>query len=136
MRGLFQHLNKELGMTILISSHILGELEKIATHYGIISKGKMVDEIQAEELHKLYGKNLLINVSDPMRAKEIIGQMFSDVQLEQLPKNTVRIKGYISESGHINKQLVNAGITVNSLTVESENLENYFLRLMGGRKDD
>jgi len=136
MRDLFQHLNKELGITILISSHILGELEKIATNYGIISKGKMVDEIQTEELNKHCGKNLLINVSNTIRAKEIIRQMFSDVQFEQSPENSVRIKGYVSETGHINKQLVNAGITVNSLVVESENLENYFFRLMGGRKDD
>jgi len=51
MRNLFQNLNKERGLTILISSHILGELEKLATRFGIIRNGKMVSEFQAEELN-------------------------------------------------------------------------------------
>jgi ABC-2 type transport system ATP-binding protein len=58
IRDLFLHLNENKGMTILISSHILGELEKIATRYGIISNGKMVDEFRADELSGRCGKNL------------------------------------------------------------------------------
>jgi len=58
IRSLLQQLNKEYGVTILVSSHLLGELEKIATRYGVICKGKMTDEFQAEELNSRCGDSL------------------------------------------------------------------------------
>ena len=133
-RDLFQRLNEDRGITILVSSHILGELEKIATRYGVISNGKMVDEFQADELNSRCGKNLLIYASDPKDAKEIIDRMFTDAKFEQTPENAVRLKGHIEDAGLINEQLVKAGITVDALIPEGENLEDYFVSLMGGKK--
>jgi ABC-type multidrug transport system, ATPase component len=134
VRDLFLRLNEDRDMTILISSHILGELEKIATRYGIISNGKMVDEFQAGELSARCGKNLLIYANDPRQTKEIISHMFVNALCEQTPENAIRLKGHIEDASHINTQLVNAGITVNALIPEGESLEDYFMSLMGGEK--
>ena len=134
VRDLFQRLNEDRGITILVSSHILGELEKIATRYGVISSGKMVDEFQADELSSRCGKNLLIHTSDIQNTKEIIGRMFSDAKFEQTPENNLRLKGHIEDAGRINEQLVKAGIIVNALIPEGESLEDYFMKLMGGKK--
>jgi len=132
VRDLFQHLNKDKGISILVSSHILGELEKIATCYGVISHGKIVDEFRAEEISTRCGKNLMIHASDPRKAEEVIGRIFNDARCERTPENAVRLKGHVEDAGYINEQLVGGGIRVNALIPEGEKLEDYFMRLMRG----
>lgn len=134
VRDVLQHLNKERGIAILVSSHILGELEKMATRYGVISNGKMVDEFQANELSDRCGKNLIIYADDVCKVEEVVGRMFYGVQSERTPQNSIRIKGHVEDAGRINKQLIDESVTVNALIPEGEKLENYFLRLMGGQK--
>jgi len=134
VRDLFQHLNKDRGITILVSSHILGELEKMATRYGVISNGKMVDEFQADDLAGRCGKNLVIHTSDPAMAGNIISNMFKDAQVERTPENSIRVKGHVEDAGRINEQLFKKEITVNALIPEGDKLEDYFLKLMGGHK--
>lgn len=133
VRDLFQRLNQDRGITILVSSHILGELEKMATRYGVISNGKMVDEFSADELSTRCGKNLVINASDPQRVENVIKEMFRDAQCTRTPENSIRIKGHVEDAGCINRTLVEAGIVVNALIPEGDKLEDYFLRLMGGK---
>jgi ABC-2 type transport system ATP-binding protein len=132
VRDFIGRLNSEQGITVLVSSHILGELEKIATRYGVISNGKMVDEFQADELVNRCGKNLVIHSDNAQKVEEIVSRMFNDVEIERTPENSVRIKGRIEDAGHINNQLINAGVMVNALIPEGDKLENYFLKLMGG----
>ena len=134
VRDILHHLNKERGISILVSSHILGELEKMATRYGVISNGKMVDEFQANELASRCGKNLVIHTDDPQRTENVIKDIFSDVQSTRTPENSVRIKGHVDDAGRINEQLVKTGIKVNALIPEGDKLEDYFLHLMGGNK--
>jgi len=129
-----QRLNKDRGISILISSHILGELEKMATRYGVISNGKMVDEFQANELSGRCGKNLVIHASDPQKAENIINSMFGDVPCMLTSENSVRVKGHVEDAGLINSQLVKEGVTVKALIPEGDKLEDYFLKLMGGYK--
>lgn len=129
---LFQYLNKDKGLTILISSHILGDLEKVATRYGVISGGKMVDEFQADELSSRCGKNLVIHADNLPKTEEIVRRMFADAQIERISENSIRINGHIEDAGHICKKLVDEGIMVNALIPEGETLENYFLKLMKG----
>jgi len=134
VRDFLQRLNKDRGISILVSSHILGELEKMATRYGVISNGKMVDEFQANELSGRCGKNLVIHASDPQKAENIINSMFSDAGCMRTPENSVRVKGHVEDAGLINNQLVKEGVTVNALIPEGDKLEDYFLKLMGGHK--
>jgi ABC-2 type transport system ATP-binding protein len=132
VRDLLQRLNEERGITILVSSHILGELEKIATRYGIISNGKIVDEFSTDELSDRCGKNLVIQASDLEKAENVIKDMFNNAQYTRTTENFIRIKGHVEDAWRINKILVEAGIIVNALIPEGNNLEDYFLRLMGG----
>jgi len=129
---LLQRLNKTMGITILVSSHILGELEKIATRYGVICNGKMIDEFSAEEMQTRCGENLLISTSDLQKTQEIIKWMLPNEHISCTPENVIRIKGCVEEAGRINQVLVESGIVVNALIPEGEKIEDYFLRLMGG----
>ena len=133
VRDLFQRLNEARGITILVSSHILGELEKIATRYGVISNGKMIDEFRTDELANRCGKNVVIHASDPQKAENIINTMFQDAECTRTPENNIRLKGHVDDAGRINEQLVREGVTVSALIPEGEILEDYFLRLMGGK---
>jgi ABC-2 type transport system ATP-binding protein len=131
VRDFIGRLNSEQGITVLVSSHILGELEKIATRYGVISNGKLVDEFQAGELVSRCGKNLVIHSDNAQKTENIIRSMFNEIQLERTPDNAIRLKGSIEDAGQINNQLIKEGVTVNALIPEGEKLENYFLKLMG-----
>jgi ABC-2 type transport system ATP-binding protein len=132
VRDFIGRLNSEQGITVLVSSHILGELEKIATRYGVISNGKLVDEFQASELVSRCGKNLVIHSDNAQKAENIIRRMFDEIQLDHTPDNAIRINGCIDDAGQINSQLVKEGVMVNALIPEGEKLENYFLKLMRG----
>lgn len=133
VRDFLQRLNESRGLTILISSHILGELEKLATRYGIISKGKMVDEFLADELPSRCGKVLEIHTNDPHKTEKVISEMYNGLTCERSSENSVRMVGHVEEAGKINRILVEAGIVVNALIPQGENLEDYLLRLIGGK---
>jgi ABC-2 type transport system ATP-binding protein len=132
VRDFIGRLNGERGITVLVSSHILGDLEKIATRYGVISNGKMVDEFHADELVSRCGKNLVIYSDNAQKVEEIVGNLFINAEFERTPENAVRIKGHVEDAGCICNQLVNQGVTVNALIPTGEKLEDYFLKLMGG----
>jgi len=132
VRDFIQRLNQERGITVLISSHILGELEKMATRYGVISHGKMVDEFNANELAGRVGKNIVIKTNDAAKTQAVVAEMFPDVKLQTAADNTVRVFGHVEDAGRIIKRLVNEDVTVNALIPEGDDLESYFLKLMGG----
>jgi len=127
-----QHLSENQGIAILISSHILGELEKIATHYGVIHQGKLVDEFSAETLSQRCSENLVLYINNPQKAAHIIKEKFPDSKCQLLSETTLMIDGYVEKSGIISKALVEAGVIVNGVVPKGENLEDYFLKLMGG----
>lgn len=134
VRDFLGRLNRERGITILVSSHILGELEKIATRYGVISNGRMMDEFQAEELAGRCGENLVIYSGDSAKTQEIVMRMFGDAVCEQTPENAVRMKDHVEDAGQIVKALVAADISVSAVIPEGDKLEDYFLKLMGGHQ--
>ncbi|MFP3155009.1 ATP-binding cassette domain-containing protein [Lachnospiraceae bacterium ZAX-1] len=134
VRDFIHNLNQDRGITVLVSSHILGDLEKIATRYGVISNGKMVDEFQANELSGRCGKNLLIHADDLRKTEDIVSRMFPDAQIERTPELTLRVKSHVEDAGRMNTAFIGAGITVSALIPEGDKLEDYFLRLMGGYK--
>jgi len=133
VRDFIGRLNEARGITVFVSSHILGELEKIATRYGVISRGKMVDEFRSDELAIRCGKNLVIHASDPQKAENVVKDLFPEAKYLRTPENSIRIVGHVENAGKINQILVGAGVTVNALIPEGENLESHFLRLMGGK---
>ncbi len=132
MRNFLLRLNREEHITIMVSSHILGELSKIATNYGIIKNGKLIEEITAKELNEKCQCCLKIKVSDTAQAAILIEKNLHTKNYEILSDNNIRIFEYVDNPGFVNSLLVNHGISVNECTVTKESLEDYFNEKMRG----
>lgn len=131
VRETIQKLAKERGMTICISSHILEELSKLATDYGIIHNGCLVQELTREELMKKCSERIELTLDNPKQAIPVLDDMgFNSYQV--IDKEHIHIFERLGESASLNMELVKAGIPVKGISITSEELENYFLRLTGG----
>ncbi len=131
MREILTDLSKS-GVTVLISSHILGELEKIATHYGIIRGGKMIIEMTAEELENSCPTFVAIQCKNMKQAKELLNKKYSKV-LEDEQKEYLRI--YDAENPEeVIKYLYDNNIIVNELKTDKIGLEEYYINLMTNKE--
>ena len=133
MRELLLRLNRERGLTILVSSHILGELSKIATRYGIIQQGRMVEQITAEELEQKCADYLHLKTSQPQKAAALLEQAFRLTQWEMRPEGEIRIYQAVDAKA-VGQALAQAGIAVEELGLHRQDLEGYFLERMEGMK--
>lgn len=134
IRDMILRLRDEQNMTILISSHILEELSKIATHYGIIHQGSLLQELTREELMQRCSERMEITLADPKQALPVLDRMgFTNYQV--IDKNTIHIYERLNESAQVNMELSQAGILVKGIGITSEELENYFLNLTGGARN-
>lgn len=129
IRELILKLNRERHITVLISSHILDELSRLATHYGFIDKGRIVKEISAEELDAACRKCLRVEVTDTKALIRVLDAANLDYDI--ISENIANIYGKVVLS-----QLVLALAKENCELISSheqdENLENYFINLIGG----
>ena len=131
VRETIQKLAKERGMTICISSHILEELSKLATDYGIIHNGCLVQELTREELMKKCSERIELTLDNPKQAIPVLDDMgFNSYQV--IDKEHIHIFERLGESASLHMELAKAGIPVKGISITSEELENYFLRLTGG----
>ena len=131
MREILTDIAKS-GATVLISSHILGELEKIATHYGIIRQGKMIVEMTAEELEKSCPTFVAIQCKDMPKAKQVLNKKYSKV-LEDEQKEYLRV--YDAKTPEeVVKYLYDNGIIVNELKTDKIGLEEYYINLMAHKE--
>lgn len=134
IRDMLLRLKEEQNMTILISSHILEELSKIATHYGIIHNGSLIQELTREELMIRCSERMEVLLDDPKRAILVLDQMgFTNYQV--MDQHKIYIYERLDESASVNMQLAKAGILVRGIGITSEELENYFLNLTGGAQN-
>ena len=128
-------LQKEQNMTILISSHILEELSKLCTDYGIIHEGVLLQELTKEELMKRCSERMELTLDDPALALPVLDQMgFNDYQV--VDRHHIYIFERLRESANVNRTLMQAGITLQEITTNCEELENYFLNLTGGIRNN
>lgn len=135
IREILSKLNKENGVTILISSHILEELAKIATDYAIINNGQIIEESTSEELKKKCRAKIVIKSSDVPGIVPIIDSNgFNDYQV--IDDHTIYVFDRINETAVLNMEIAKAGIYVDSIGVESSDLEEYFLKVTGTRTGD
>lgn len=127
MREILTDITKT-GATVLVSSHILGELEKIATHYGIIRGGKMIAEMTAEELESTCPTFVAVQTKDMKKAKDVLQKKYSKV-LEDEQKENLRV--YDAESPEeVVKYLYDNDVIVNELKTDKIGLEEYYINLM------
>ncbi len=125
----------ETGKTILISSHILGELSKISTAYGIIKDGEMIEQITSEALEEKCMDYFQIEVDDVSRALVLIREAFPKARAEVSDSRVLRVYG-LSEGAGLIRLLVEKQIQVYASGFHHMDLEEYFLsRMEGGRAD-
>lgn len=132
IREILRKLNTEYGVTILISSHILPELYQLANCYGIIHKGKLLEEITAEELSNRCQKFLYIKVDDVAKASVIIDKKLKSSNFLALPDNIIKLYDYLDEPAKVSTTLTMNGIAVEQITPMGDDLETYFSKLVGG----
>lgn len=131
IRDTLLRLNEEQQITILISSHILEELEKLATHYGIIHHGTLLQELTKEELLQRCSERIELILEEPRKAIPVLDQMhFTDYEV--VDERRIHIYERLEESGNINMELAKHGILIKSISIQSQELESYFLNLTGG----
>ena len=134
MRDLFRDLAAHHGVTIFISSHILGEISKFVTRIGIIHEGCLMQEINADDLEHLLQKRLVVGASDKEAVRSQLINSGYYVCLSENGNLEVTGKDAINHPDHIASILVQAGLPPTLLMVEEEDLESYFLRTIGGRE--
>lgn len=127
-------LNRERNMTILISSHILEELSKIATDYGIIHNGTLLQELTNEELMEKCSERLEVTLDDPERAVPVMDRL-GIKRYQVADREHIYIFERLEESAALNMAFAKAGIPVRGISVTNEELETYFLKLTGGGAD-
>ena len=131
MRELLLRLNRERGLTLLISSHILGELSKIATRYGIIQQGCMVEEITGGELAQKCTDYLRLQTDQTRKAAALLERELHLSRWEMRPEGEIRIYEAV-DAKTVGRILIQAGIAVEELSLHRQDLESYFLERMGG----
>lgn len=133
LRNLLKKLNTEKNMTIILSSHILSELHKLATCYGIMHKGKIVEEISSEILDDRCKKHIFIKVSDIKIASMILEKELGINDFIVYNDSIIKIYGNFDKCAEINKTLVLNNILVEEISIKGENLESYFTKVIGGK---
>ncbi|NFL95144.1 ABC transporter ATP-binding protein [Clostridium botulinum] len=132
VRDILKKLNKEKNITMLISSHILGELYQLANCYGIIHKGKLMEQITLKELDEKCKRSLSIKVDDVNKAATILETELSTINFKILPDGTIKLYDYVDNSRLVSSTLTKANIIIDQIMPNESNLEEYFINLVGG----
>lgn len=132
IRELLANLVHESGVTVFMSSHILTEVDRLATRIGIIHKGRLIEELGAQELEKLLSERLEINTRDPKTAHNTLVRAGYAVSIKE-DKLLMNEPRAINAPDEIATLLVQAGTPPTKLIVLQEGLEDHFLRLTGER---
>lgn len=135
IRELLLKLNHEKNMTIMISSHILGELSKIATRYGIIREGVLIEEFDSYELEEKCRRCHKLVLSDTGKAVQILEDKLNILTYDVPEENIIRIFDHLDETAKINRCLIEDGIDVRESYIAGQDLEGYFMDLLGGEKN-
>lgn len=131
MRNLIVRLNQTLGITVVVSSHVLDQLDRMATRYGVIADGRLVRQMSAEEMAAECGRSLRVRTADTARALALLQEAFPTVAFRAEPDGTLVATGaYDAEA--VARQLQGAGQVVLEFSQEQRDIEDYFVELMEG----
>lgn len=131
IRDTLFRLNSERNITLIISSHILEELSKIATHYGIIHDGVLIQELTREELLERCSERIELKTDDTRGACTVLDEM-GITRYKVVDPDTIHIFERLNDSGEITFSLAQHRIKTLGITVKNEELEDYYLNLTGG----
>ena len=136
VRHTLEKLKEEKNITIMISSHILDELSKLADSYGIIHEGKLLDEFTTEELSSRCGQFVIIKTTDNRKAVALINKMDELTNGEVIASTdddgNVRVVDVLDKTIEINKALMENNIGVKEIFIQRTSLEDYYLSVTGG----
>lgn len=132
LRKIFLMLSKEYGMTLLISSHILGEVEQIADTIGIMKEGKLIEEVAMESIRLQNTKYIELKTSDVKKAAFILNGILEISNFKVLEDTTIRIYDIDIPLGEISKTLVLNDVLVEAINKKEHSLEDYFLNIING----
>lgn len=131
VRETIKKLNQERNITFIISSHILDELAKIATNYGIIQNGNLLQELTKEELLTKCSERIELKTNDTAKACTVLEKM--DIhEYKVVDGDTIQIFERLHDSGGITMNLAQNNVTILGISLKNESLEDYYLNLTGG----
>lgn len=132
VRTLLKQLNRDYGMTILISSHILEELYQTASEFILIDRGRIIEMLSTEELDERCKRHIAIKTNMPQRALLALKETLHTEAFRLMPDDTIRLYDYLNDVETVAQALSEAGVLVTGLSVSGETLEDYFLDKIGG----
>ena len=132
MRELLLKLNRERQITILISSHILDELSRLATYYGFIDSGRMVKELSAEELESACRKCVRVEVTDTGALARVLDSMKLDYKIISWTTADIYEKANVTQ---LAAALAKENCEIISMQEKDESLESYYISLLGGGRN-
>jgi ABC-2 type transport system ATP-binding protein len=131
IRSLLLELTRERGVTVFMSSHILAEVSRLARRIGIIHEGRLLQELDVDELERNRRRQLLLRARDVEAARRVLSAAGRPTEVLQDGTLQLRDAASLDRPDEVNRMLVQAGIPPTQLMVEEEELEQYFLRLVG-----
>lgn len=133
-REIILKLNREKNTTILISSHILGELSQMATVYGFIDNGGLIEHITEKALTEKCKRRIRLKVDDAPKAATILENILSVKEFEMISKHELYVNEHLDTPEILNTTLVKNGVMVSEISCCGLNLEDYFINLVGGKR--
>lgn len=131
IRTLLLELAREKGVTIFMSSHILAEVSRLAQRIGIIHEGRLLQELDVDDLERSRRKRLLLRVRDVEAARRVLSAAGKTAEVLQDGTIELRDASAVNRPDEVNRLLMQDGVSPTLLMVEEEDLEQYFLRLVG-----
>lgn len=132
LRDLFHMLCREYGMTMLISSHILGEMEQIADTIGVISDGKLIKEVSIDEIHEQNTEYIELVVNDVKKAFYVLDEILQLTNFKVVGESRFRIYDTGALQSEVSKALILNGVMIEEINKKNHSLEDYFLTLING----
>jgi len=132
VRRLIQDLSLKRNITIFMSSHILSEVQQLATRIGIIHNGKLLEEIDYETLKKKNRHYIELRVNDDKRAAFLLENQLQVKDYLVMEPGVIRVYERLNDSSGVNGMLFENGVEVNGISIMNDSLEDYFIRLTGG----
>jgi len=132
LRELFRKLNREYGMTLLISSHILQEIEQLADTIGVIQRGRLIEEIAMSRVRDERSEYIEVEVDDVERASFVLEEELALGNYKLVDSRTIRVYTASRSPAELAQALVTSGIALHALNKKHRTLEQYYLELTGG----
>ncbi len=134
VREMLRTLSRDRGVTVFMSSHILAEVAHLADRIGIIHEGRLIEELDFDELQARSRRYLDVDVSDTGRATALLKQKMGLAAIERSDEGTLRLFDGLDRSAEVARVLVEGGLDLVRLAPAQEDLETHFMRLTGGER--